>query len=215
MSLLRLLVRDVSRAGFEIIFVLLLTSALTPVLQAQQPKTAVIFYGQPKVDDALWSDLLGSLHADLAAGIGEAPNGFALDQNPTYLRGDDLGGEVDYSQVIVVKLLGRCDELPQLDRSSGKGALGWVKLVSGKIQPFIFVDCARIAEALRRTSLGLTQYERRHEMAQAIAHVVIHEWIHIATQSSSHGKRGITKQSLSPEELIAEPRNNNVATAIH
>jgi hypothetical protein len=52
-------------------------------------------------------------------------------------------------------------------------------------------------------------------MAQAIAHVVIHEWIHIATQSPGHGARGITKQFLSAAELTAEPRNNTVAIAAH
>jgi hypothetical protein len=52
-------------------------------------------------------------------------------------------------------------------------------------------------------------------MAQAIAHVVIHEWIHVATQSPAHGAHGITKQFLSPEELTAEPKNNTVATATH
>jgi hypothetical protein len=195
------------------LFTLLLAYVFAPALHAQQPGTAVIFYAQPKVNDALWPDLLASLHADLGAGIGETPNGFSLQQSPTYLRGNDLPESLDFSQVIVVKLLGRCDVLPQSDRPTLKGPLGWVMLVSGRIQPFIFVDCARIAQALRTTSPGLTQYQRRHEMAQAIAHVVIHEWIHIATQSPAHGRRGVTKQFLSPEELTAEPRNKTVAVA--
>ena len=215
MSLLQLQLRDVSRARVGILFALLLTCSLAPALHAQQPGTAVIFYAQPQVNDALWDDLLQSLHADLSAGIGESPNGFALQRNATYLRGYDLPAGIDFSQVIVVKLLGRCDVLPQSDRPSLKGPLGWVPQVSGRIQPYIFVDCERIAQVLRTTSPGLTRYERRHEMSQAIAHVVIHEWIHIATQSPSHGARGITKQFLSPEELTAEPRNNTVATARH
>jgi hypothetical protein len=52
-------------------------------------------------------------------------------------------------------------------------------------------------------------------MAKAVAHVVIHEWIHIATQSASHGRQGITKQFLSPAELTAEPTKNNLAFASH
>ena len=51
-------------------------------------------------------------------------------------------------------------------------------------------------------------------MTQAIAHVVIHEWIHIATQSPAHGERGVTKQFLSPEELTAEPKDDTVAVAV-
>lgn len=213
MSLLQRQFRDVSRVSVGFLFTLLFAHALTPALHAQQAGTAVIFYAQPQVKDELWPDLLASLHADLAAGIGKSPNGFALEQSPTYFRGNDLPASLDFSTVIVVKLLGRCDVLPQSDHPSLKGPLGWVRQVSGKIQPFIFVDCERIAQVLRTHSPGFTKYERRHEMAQAIAHVVIHEWIHIATQSSAHGARGVTKQFLSPDELTAEPKNDTVAIA--
>ena len=215
MSLLQLQFRDVSRAKVGILFAFLLTYALAPALHAQQPGTAVIFYAQPQLNDDLWPDLVQSLHADLASGMGEAPNGFALQQNPAFFRGNDLALGTIFSRVIVVKLLGRCDLLPQSDRSSLEGPLGWVWQVSGTIQPFINVDCERIAQVLRRRSAGLDQYERRHAMAQAIAHVVIHEWIHIETQSPGHGKRGITKQFLTAAELTGEPRNNNMAIASH
>jgi hypothetical protein len=215
MSLLQLQFRDVSRAKVGILFAFLLTYALAPALHAQQPGTAVIFYAQPQLNDDLWPDLVQSLHADLASGMGEAPNGFALQQNPAFFRGNDLALGTIFSRVIVVKLLGRCDLLPQSDRSSLEGPLGWVWQVSGTIQPFINVDCERIAQVLRRRSAGLDQYERRHAMAQAIAHVVIHEWIHISTQSPAHGKRGITKQFLTAAELTGEPRNNNMAIASH
>ena len=190
-----------------ILFALFLAYAPTPALRAQQPGTAIIFYAQPQLNDDLWADLLQSLRADLNAGIDESPNGFALQQEPTYLRGNrDLAVRVDFSKVIIVKLLGRCDVLPQSDRPSLKGPLGWVLEVSGKIQPFIFVDCTRIGKVIRTRSAALNKYERRHEMAQAIAHVVIHEWIHVATQSPAHGAHGISKQFLSPEELTAEPK---------
>jgi hypothetical protein len=213
MSLLQLQFRDVSRASVGFLFALLLVHALAPALHAQQPGTAMIFYGQSHMNGELWPDLLQALQTDLATGLGEAPNGFALEQSPAYFRGDDLPVRIDSSKVIIVKLLGRCDVLPQSDHPSLTGPLGWVRQVSGKIQPFIFVDCGRIAQVLRPHSVGSTKYGRRHEMAQAIAHVVIHEWIHIATQSSAHGARGVTKQFLSPEELTAEPKNDTVAIA--
>jgi hypothetical protein len=60
--------------------------------------------------------LLQSLRADLAAGSGEFPNGPVLD-HPTFFRGnDDLAVGIDFSKVIEVKLLGRCDVLPQANR---------------------------------------------------------------------------------------------------
>ena len=215
MSLLPLQFRDVSRATAELIFAFSLTCALVPALHAQQPGTAVVFYAQSRISDELWPDLFQSLRADLAAGVGESSNGFALEQNPTYLRGDELSLEIDFSKVIIVKLLGRCDVLPGANRPSRKGPLGWVVEVSGTIQPFIFVDCERLSQVLWTGPVAWTRYGRRHEMAQAIAHVVIHEWIHIATQSPSHGARGITKQFLSPAELTGEPGDNTVAIASH
>jgi len=215
MSLLPLQFRDVFRAKVGILFAFLLTYALAPALHAQQPGTAVIFYAQLQVDDELWPDLFQTLRADLAAGMGESPNGFALPQNAAYFRGNDLALGTVFSRVIVVKLLGRCDVLLQSGRPSLDAPLGWVWRVSGKIQPFIFVDCERIAQVLRSRSGGLDKYERRRAMAQAIVHVVIHEWIHIATQSPAHGARGITKQFLSAAELTTEPGNNTVAIATH
>ncbi len=215
MSLLPHQFRNEPRVAVGILFAVLLTHGLAPALHAQQPGTAVVFYAQVHLDDELWPDLFQSLHADLAAGIGEAPNGFALQQNPAFLRGNDLALEINFSKVIVVRLLGRCDVLPRSDRPSLEGPLGWVLMVSGAIQPYILVDCARIAQVLRATSFGLNQYQRRQQIAQAIAHVVIHEWIHIATQSPSHGAHGITRQFLSPAELTAETKNNTAAIAAH
>jgi hypothetical protein len=216
MILLRLQYRDLSRASVAIFFALLLSYALAPALHAQLSGTTIVFYAQPQVSDELWPDLFQSLRADLAAGMGESPKGFALDQNPTYLRGDkDLAVGLVFSELIQVKLLGRCDLLTQPDRPFLRGPLGWVLQVSGAIQPFVFVDCTRIAQVLRSGFIGLDMQGRRHEMAQAIAHVVIHEWIHVATQSSSHGREGITRQFLSVGELTKEPPKNDLAIATH
>jgi hypothetical protein len=50
-------------------------------------------------------------------------------------------------------------------------------------------------------------------MAHAIAHVLIHEWIHVATQSSSHSAHGITRASLSVRELIASPQQDRLRSS--
>jgi hypothetical protein len=211
MSLHRLQYRVASRA----IVGVLLAFAPTLTLYAQQSDTAIVFYAQARMSEELWPDLLQSSRADLAAGSGELPNGFVLD-HPTFFQGsDDLAVGIDFSKVIEVKLLGRCDVLPQADRPSLTGPLGWVLQVSGEIQPFIFVNCTRIAQVLRPTAAGLDEQRRRREMTQAIAHVVIHEWIHIATQNPSHGAQGITKQFLSVDELIAQPSDDRLLIASH
>jgi hypothetical protein len=224
MSVHRFQYRQHQGAISRILFVFLLASGQThsgfaaaipaPALNAQQPGTALIFYS-PEMREDLWPVLFQTLRADLADGEGDLPNGLVLDRDSLLIRGDqDLRG-VTFPRVITVKLLGRCDVLSQANHSSEKGPLGWVPLISGKVQPFVSVDCARIAEVLRPATAGWTRQRRQDAMLQAVTHVLIHEWSHIATQSSAHGSRGITKASLSVSDLIKEPLNSRFSARIH
>jgi hypothetical protein len=212
MSLLRLPHRQAGGAIPGILLTFLLASAHALPLHAQESDTTIVFYAQPKVSESLWPLLFQVLRADLANGEGELSNGFVLDKQATFLRGsDDLRGMV-FSRIITVKLLGRCDVLPQTEHLSN-GPLGWVLLVSGTIQPFISIDCTRIAEVLRPAGAGLSKQGRQYLMDQAIAHVLIHEWNHIATQSAHHTSRGISQAYLSVNDLIKEPKSNHLSAA--
>jgi hypothetical protein len=186
----------------------------TPV-NNQASGTALIFYTQQTVDDDMWPLLFQILRADLAAGAGNLPNGMALDKEPTIIRGsDDLRG-VSFSSIVSIKMLGRCDLRPQTNGSSQGGPLGWVMLVSGKIQPFIYIDCGRVAREVRPAAAGMDKAGREQVMAQAISHVLIHEWAHIATQSSAHGRRGLTQAYLSQGELIDAPKDSRLSASNH
>jgi hypothetical protein len=222
MSLLRIQHRQAREAIFSILFVLLLgcagtraasAAAIPPALQAQQSDTAIVFYAQPQVSADVWPVLFQVVRTDLAAGEGELPNGAVLDKAPTFLRGTDDVRGISFSHIISVKLLGRCDGLPRVDRASLKGPLGWVLLVSGRIQPFVTIDCVRLAQLLRPATAGLTKEGRQYAMAQAIAHVLIHEWSHIVTQSSAHSARGLTQADLSVNDLITSPKSNQLSAA--
>jgi hypothetical protein len=183
-------------------------------LNAQQPGTALVFYA-PEMSEDLWPLLFQTLRADLALGAGDLPDGLVLDKDPLLVRGDqDLRG-VTFPRVITVKLLGRCDVFSQTNHSSEKGPLGWVLLISGRVQPFVSIDCARIAQVLRPAMAGWNKQRRQDAMLQAITHVLIHEWSHIATQSSAHGSRGITQANLSVSDLIKEPLNSHFSARIH
>jgi hypothetical protein len=191
---------------------LLLVWTWAVALYAQQSGTAIVFYAQPQVSEEMWPSLFQVVRADLASGDGELANGVALDKAPILVRGnEDLRG-VTFSHVISVKLLGRCDLLPQAYRPDVTGPLGWVLLVSGKIQPYVSIDCNRLAQVLRPTLASLNKEDRRYAMLQAIAHVLIHEWIHIATQSDVHGRQGIMQAYLSANQLIAGPKSGDLPT---
>ena len=212
MSLLRLQHLQAGGAILGILFAILPASAHVLPPQAQEPGTTIVFYAQPKVSEDLWPVLFEVLRADLAGGQGELSDRFALDKQAIFVRGTDALQGVVFSRIITVKLLGRCDVFPQTEHPS-RGPLGWVPLVSGTIQPFISIDCTRIAEVLRPAAAGLSRQDRQYMMDRAIAHVVIHEWDHIATQSARHTSRGVSQAYLSLNDLIEEPKGNEVSVA--
>jgi len=43
-------------------------------------------------------------------------------------------------------------------------------------------------------------------MAEAMARVVVHEWIHVAAQTDRHGQEGITKASFDVGDLMSEAK---------
>jgi hypothetical protein len=225
MILLRLEHRQASGAILGMVLVLLLANSRVPsacaaaipppTVNAEQSATTIVFYGQPQVSEDLWPTLFQIVRADLADGTGELSDGLVLDKDAAFVRGSDNLLGTTFSTVISVKLLGRCDVLPQPDRPLQRGPLGWVMQVSGKIQPFVSIDCTRIAQFLRPTVEHLNKEARRDAMDQAIAHVLIYEWRHIATQSSAHSTRGIAQANLSVNELIAGPRSNRFSARNH
>jgi hypothetical protein len=48
----------------------------------------------------------------------------------------------------------------------------------------------------------MNREERTDAMSEAVARVVLHEWVHIAAQSAGHGRDGITKAIFSPNDLL-------------
>jgi hypothetical protein len=82
--------------------------------------------------------------------------------------------------------------------------LGWVRLNHGHIEHFIHVECTRLAQTLASQTYGLDRDQQDRLMARAIARVILHEWIHIATQNSGHARDGLAKAAFSPRDLIAE-----------
>ena len=72
------------------------------------------------------------------------------------------------------------------------------------IRPFIHVDCSRITEVLGQHVFGMDKNSRNAVMAEAISRVILHEWVHIASQNPAHAREGIAKPSFSVEELVPD-----------
>jgi hypothetical protein len=209
MNLLRFQYRHIPKATVGLLLTLMLASVPTPRLNAQQPGTEIVFSARLQVSDELWPVLFQSLRADLAVRGDKSPNGIVPDQNPTLIRRRDFVPGTAFDSILQVELRGRCDLVARAYPAFPDRPPGWIPIVSGRqIQPFISIDCTHLAESLARTALDLNKEERRHVMAQAIANVLIHELIHIATQRPAHETQGVMKASISVKTLIAEPPTN-------
>lgn len=165
---------------------------------SRRGETAIVFYANPHVSEQLWTPLFDAFRAEVA----RERRDYSLPEDFEPLRASSLAVGREFGDVIEVRLIGRCDVAEQAWRPLPPGPLGWVVRASGEIQPFIYVDCERLAQYVGPAMLGLNEDERMSAMARAISRITIHEWIHIDTQSGRHQSRGIRQAELGSRDLI-------------
>jgi hypothetical protein len=160
--------------------------------------TVVIFPGRPMPDDE-WIALFAAVQRVAGAEKIEAAD------NLEFVRGDTMRPGLGMESAVVVYLHGNCNLEPLPRRTGYSVRLGWVLRVNGRIDPYINVDCTRIGQVLGAQAQWLGKQARNRMMAEAIARVLVHEWIHVARQSAEHGRNGITKASFDVADLLGEP----------
>jgi hypothetical protein len=173
--------------------------ALTAAAQgSSHAGTAVVFYADPNVAEPMWVPLFNAFRAEVADERREYP----LPEDFVPMRAGALTRGQDFSNIVEVRLIGRCDVAEQAYRPLPPGPLGWVVRASGEIQPFIYVDCERLSQYLGPAILGMNSDQRSAAMVRAISRVAVHEWIHIDTQSGKHEAHGIRQAELTGRDLI-------------
>ncbi|MGB6691338.1 MAG: hypothetical protein WBE76_26185 [Terracidiphilus sp.] len=192
------------RAG--IVSTLLLISALAGPLASAQPaekpieRTSVVVFADRAMQPEQWATLFAALRLGVAGGGRETQ---PLDQNADFVRGDEVVPGFQVQSAITVFLHGDCTLSPQAYRTAFAVPLGWVRRVDGRIEPFVHVDCTRIAEVLGPQAMWMNKERRTQAMAEAMSRVILHEWIHIATQNAGHAERGIAKAEFGVADLLA------------
>jgi hypothetical protein len=178
---------------------------------AAEPATALIFYAPSRPGPDMFPQLFQMIRIDLATGKEDLPGSAAWAEQPALLVGSDALRGVTYPNIVSVNLVGRCNPPSPGDHVSSNGPLGWVVKVSGNIQPFIYIDCDRINQVLRPAYAGAPKPQRRQLLSRAIARVLLHEWNHISTQTSTHGRRGLAQSALTMNDLISTREDKNLA----
>lgn len=168
-------------------------------LKTSEPMTLVIFADR-KMGDGEWTALFDALRREAVEAAAEKPE---ISAYPILLRGDAVKPGLRVESAIVVHLHGDCS----LTSPPGKPALGeplgWAMKAHGRIEPFAHVDCTTIEQVLGPRAAALRLAPRNAMMAGAVARVILHEWIHIATQNPGHSRHGISKAEFSNADLTA------------
>lgn len=175
------------------------------------------------MSDDLWPVLVAALREELDSGspetrvlIGETADQTSekgMSQRFQVVRGDKIApGILNVENSITVFLHGECTIIPRprpilvVDAvASTTGALGWVRSDHGHIGPVAHVECSSLGEMLATQAFGLNRDERNRLMAVAVARVIVHEWIHIATQNPYHSEHGLAKAQFGVADLLAHP----------
>ncbi len=165
-----------------------------------EARTTLVIFAQKRMTDSEWAALFDALEKGARGAAEEAP---ALKGGADLLRGDTIVHGLQLEKPISVYLHGDCRLIP-MPRYTLAGALGWVWRVHGRIEPFIHVDCAEIAQELGPLVLGMNSKRRDTVMGEAMARVILHEWVHVATQNAGHAAHGVAKSSFGIADLLAE-----------
>jgi len=163
------------------------------------PRVTLVVFSDKHLTDEEWTNLAAALRQTFDNAVVESHSpvgGFEI------VRGDLLAPGVAFDSVIPVYLHGECRLLGQPGQEDVRGPLGWVFRSHGHIEPFIHVDCTRLSEVLGHQALWMNHGTRNAALAEAIARVIHHEWIHIHTQSAAHARDGIAKDSFGVFDLV-------------
>jgi hypothetical protein len=163
-------------------------------------RTTVVVFADRSMEDRHWTALFDALRANVAEAESESP---ALGGMPDLVRGDAMKPGLRVDTAIVVYLRVDCDLEPLSRRTAYNVPLGWARRVDGRIEIFVHVDCTRIGQVLGPRAQGLNRDQRDAMIAGAMARVILHEWVHIATENLVHAEQGLSKARFGVIDLLA------------
>jgi hypothetical protein len=131
------------------------------------------------------------------------PAGVAVD----LMLKSDMPESPEFSELVVFDMKGSCSMIssqawPLGALSDERGPLAMAYVSDGQVLHFGEVECDRVRRCLQRVT-GKGSPERHQEVfGAALAIVMAHEIYHMMVGEKAHTKLGITKESLSANDLF-------------
>lgn len=173
--------------------------ACAPDTKDAERTTLIVFTRRPMHEDQ-WQALFTAMRRGLAdTGEPQLPHS----ENVDLLRGTEVHPGLQADHPIVVTLEGDCTLTPRA-RTTTMGVLGWVLREHGVIAPYIHVECDQLTQVLGPLALGMNLERRDTVMGEAMTRVILHEWVHVVTQSAKHEKEGVSKSAFGIRDLLVD-----------
>jgi hypothetical protein len=122
-----------------------------------------------------------------------------LSIEPEWYRMEEAQGLTFPHRLIVVRFTGACAR--PLEAPVSNGALGYTHITDGDILPFIEVNCDRVLGFIHRSASKQLLAFDEGVSGVALGRVMAHEIYHVVAGTAGHGKAGVTREALTPEEL--------------
>ena len=109
-----------------------------------------------------------------------------------------------FADVVLIQFRGSCAVEPPPYRYDELGPVGPLAITystDGAIQPFSRVECDKVAASVRSAMWGGEYAQANVMLGRALGRVLAHELVHMLTRSGDHGRAGVTKPGLSPQQL--------------
>lgn len=107
-----------------------------------------------------------------------------------------------FDRLIVVSFQGDCSTTMPA-RLSGNSPLGWTSTESGRVLPFIWVDCSRVKAVLEDSGGWPHSVVPAGILARALSRVAMHEIFHVLSERKHHDDEGLFKAEYTSADLLA------------
>ncbi len=116
---------------------------------------------------------------------------------------NEMPSNAEFAELVVIKLTGYCMTETVPMPMDERGPLAFAHSTDGEVLPFGEVECDRVKTSLRRLLVGRDFREADLLLGRALGRVLAHEMYHMLANDRKHTKSGVTRESLTADELAA------------